>query len=80
MKTIYIEYYSLFREQAGKANESWSTEARSAADLFAELNAAYNFSLPIEKLRVAVDDEFSDWQCPLHEGATVVFLPPVAGG
>jgi len=31
-------------------------------------------------LRVAVNEEFSDWQRPLEDGDRVVFIPPVAGG
>lgn len=80
MKKIHIEYYSLFREQAGKARETVTTGAGTAGELFAELSTAYGFSLPVEQLRVAVNDEFSEWQAPLADGSTIVFLPPVAGG
>lgn len=80
MIKVRVDYYSLFREQAGKDNEFIETSARTPAELYQELGQRYTFSLPQERLRVAVNDEFSDWQLPLTEGATVVFLPPVAGG
>ena len=31
-------------------------------------------------LRVAVNSEFGEWEQPLSEGDSVVFIPPVAGG
>jgi molybdopterin converting factor small subunit len=29
---------------------------------------------------VAINAEFRDWQSPLKDGDSVVFIPPVAGG
>lgn len=80
MKKIHIEYYSLLREQAGKSRETVSTDAETADQLFAELSDAYGFTLPAKQLRVAVNDEFSEWNAPLCDGSTLVFIPPVAGG
>lgn len=31
-------------------------------------------------LRVAVDQVYTGWEAPLHEGAVVAFIPPVSGG
>ena len=31
-------------------------------------------------LRVAVDEVYTGWQAPLHEGSVVAFIPPVSGG
>lgn len=80
MKKIHIEYYSLLREQAGKAQETVTTDAETAGELFTELSEAYGFTLPVKRLRVAVNDEFSEWDTPLGDGSTLVFIPPVAGG
>ena len=33
-----------------------------------------------EHLKVAINTQFGEWDAPLREGDTVVFLPPVAGG
>lgn len=80
MKSIAVEYYSLLREQAGKARETLQTQAGTPAELYSELRARYGFSLQRDRLRVAVDEEFCDWDRALVDGATVVFIPPVAGG
>jgi len=31
-------------------------------------------------LRCAIDQEYADWQAPLHDGAELAFIPPTAGG
>lgn len=80
MKAIDIEYYSLMREQAGKTRETWKTDSGTPAELYQELRSHYGFSLQRDRLRVAVNEEFCDWECKLEDGATVVFIPPVAGG
>jgi molybdopterin converting factor small subunit len=45
-----------------------------------ELRQRHGLALPQSLLRVAVNDEFCDWERPLVEGDRVVFIPPVAGG
>lgn len=80
MTTVHIEYYAILREQAGRDRQTLITEARDLAGLFEQLQLDHGFSLPRSRLRVAMDDAFCDWQAPLHEGARVVFVPPVAGG
>jgi molybdopterin-guanine dinucleotide biosynthesis protein A len=75
-----IQYFALFREQAGKRNETVSTTANTPALLYAELQQRYGFKLAATQLKVAVNNEFCDWQQPLKSGDTVAFIPPVAGG
>jgi molybdopterin synthase sulfur carrier subunit len=48
--------------------------------LYAELQRSHGFTFPAERLSVALNDDFSGWSAPLADGATVVFLPPFAGG
>ena len=80
MKNIQIRYYAILREQAGKSDEALSTEAATPAAVFAELRKRYPFTLDIPQLKVAINAEFRDWQTPLKDGDSLVFIPPVAGG
>jgi molybdopterin converting factor small subunit len=48
--------------------------------LYEQLQRDRGLQLAPQFLRVAINDEFGDWQQPLAEGDTVAFLPPVAGG
>ncbi len=79
-KTVSIQYYAVFREQRGLSSESRVTCARTLRELYAELKSAHGFSLPQERVQVAVGDEFADWDAELLENSAVVFIPPVAGG
>jgi molybdopterin synthase sulfur carrier subunit len=79
-KEISIDYYAVFREQRGLRSERRTTAALTLRDLYAELSAEFGFKLPLERVRVAVADEFAEWDRPLASGDAVVFIPPVAGG
>ena len=79
-QTIRVQYYALLREQAGRSDETLTTSARDARELYAELSQRYPFTLPADMLRVAINAEFGDWSQPLKAGDAVVFIPPVAGG
>jgi molybdopterin-guanine dinucleotide biosynthesis protein A len=80
LRHVTVRYFALLREQAGRSVEQLSTRADTAQELYEELRHRHGLSLAPESLRVAVNEEFSDWKVRLTEGDTVVFLPPVAGG
>jgi molybdenum cofactor guanylyltransferase len=80
LKTLRIQYFALFREQAGRNEETLESTADTPAKLYSELQSRHPFRLLKEQLRVAINTEFCDWQAPLKNGDTIVFIPPVAGG
>ena len=80
MITLTLQYFAQLREQAGAGGEQVDTAAGSLRELYAELVARHGFKLPAEALKVAVNAQFSDWNRPLRDGDTVVFIPPVNGG
>jgi molybdopterin converting factor small subunit len=77
---LKIHYYALMREQAGRSEEMLETLAATPAHLYSELAARYGFTLALNRLKVAVNGEFSDWSRKLAANDAVVFIPPVAGG
>lgn len=79
MAVIRIEYFAVLREHVGRAREDLSTVATTVGELYAELDQRYAFPA-IGRVKVAVNDEFRDWDAPLRDGDFVVFIPPVAGG
>lgn len=79
-KTVNVQYYALLREERGADGETWLTAASNLRQLYGELKDKYKFSLPVERLQVAVNDEFRSWDSSVAEKDTVVFIPPVAGG
>ena len=80
MARVRLKYYAVLREQAGCAGETVETSAADAADLYDELARRHGFSLGRERLKVAVNAEFTGWSRPIADGDEVVFMPPVAGG
>jgi molybdenum cofactor guanylyltransferase len=79
-RRLNVRYFALLREQAGRSMEALQTQARTPQELYRQLQRERGLTLAPQYLRVAVNDEFGDWQQPLAEGDTVAFLPPVAGG
>jgi molybdopterin converting factor subunit 1 len=80
MPTLHIEYFAALREARGCSRETRSAEAGTPAALYEALRAEHGFPLAPDQLRVVVNEAFVPWDTPLHEGDTVVFIPPVAGG
>ncbi len=79
-KTIHIQYFAILREQRGVSEETLTTSATTATELYLELKEIYDFSLSSKVIRVAINNQFCPWETPLRSGDYVVFIPPVAGG
>ena len=77
---INVQYFALFREQAGKRDELIVSVATSPALLYTELQQRYGFTLEMKQLKVAINNEFSEWNAALKQNDRVAFIPPVAGG
>lgn len=77
---IDISYFAILQDERGLSSETVETSAQNPADLYAEVKEAHSLSLTKCKLKVAVNDEFADWDDELKDGDKVVFIPPVAGG
>jgi molybdopterin converting factor subunit 1 len=80
MKNVRVRYFAVLREQRGLAEESLGTEALTAGELYAELRARHGFTLPAERVRAALNDEFASWSATVRDGDVLAFIPPVAGG
>jgi sulfur-carrier protein len=80
MKTIRVCYYAILREARGRSEEVVKTDAGTARELYQELQKLHGFVWPPDKLKVAINDEITNWATALKSGDEVAFLPPVAGG
>lgn len=79
-----VLYFAWVRERIGLAREAIETEAGTVNDLVNELRAreeryAVAFE-DITALRVALDQELSDFDAPLAGVREVAFFPPMTGG
>jgi sulfur-carrier protein len=79
-KTVRVRYFAVLREQRGLDEERVATEAATAGELYEELRKRHRFTLPAERLRVAINDDLKAWATAVRDGDALVFIPPVAGG
>lgn len=80
MITLHVQYFAILREQRGLTEEKLTTAATTPTALYNELRARHKFTLPAERVRAAVNDEFVAADAALRDGDRLVFIPPVAGG
>lgn len=81
---IDVLYFAWVRERIGLPKERLETSAATVAELVEELKsredryaAAFGDT---SSLRVALDQELSDFDAPLEGVREVAFFPPMTGG
>lgn len=79
-KSITLRYFASLQDQTNLGEENITTSLQTYAELYQFLAEKYNFPLAIGQIKVAVNDEFVDLGQSIVDQATVVFIPPVAGG
>ncbi|MBU2959786.1 molybdopterin converting factor subunit 1 [Citreicella sp. C3M06] len=81
---IDVLYFAWVRERIGLPKERIETSATTVADLVAELREReerYEAAFAdLSALRVALDQELSDFDAPLADVREVAFFPPMTGG
>lgn len=77
---VKIKYFAAMREEAGLSEEVVDTVSRTVNELFDELNTKYGFKIEKGILKVAINEEYSNFSNEISELDTIVFIPPVAGG
>ena len=81
---LEILYFAWVRERIGLPKERIDTNAKTVAELVEELKAreeryAVAFA-DISALRVALDQDLSDFSASLEGVREVAFFPPMTGG
>lgn len=81
---IDVLYFAWLRERIGLPKERVETEAATVAALVEELRAreeryALAFA-DLSAVRVALDQELSEFDAPLEGVREVAFFPPMTGG
>ena len=82
--TIDVLYFAWLRERIGLSGETVETQAANVADLVQELSRreeryAAAFA-DLSAVRVAVDQELTDFDAALAGAREVAFFPPMTGG
>jgi len=81
---VEVVYFAWLRERIGVPRERVETSAVTVNDLVAELTArepryAAAFA-DLSAVRVALDQELSEFDAPLSGVREVAFFPPMTGG
>lgn len=81
---LTVLYFAWLRERIGAPREDIETEAATVSDLVADLSArseghALAFA-DLTSLRVALDQELTDFAASLEGVREVAFFPPMTGG
>ncbi|MCR9146066.1 MAG: molybdopterin converting factor subunit 1 [Rhodobacteraceae bacterium] len=79
-----VLYFAWVRERIGHPKDKIDTQAATVRELVEELRGreeryAAAFA-DLEALRVAVDQELTDFDAPLASAREVAFFPPMTGG
>lgn len=79
-----VLYFAWVRERVGRPKDKLETGAETVRDLVNELREkeeryAAAFA-DLDALRVAVDQELTDFDAPLKNAREIAFFPPMTGG
>lgn len=81
---IEVLYFAWVRERIGEPRETVETEAATVMDLIKELRAReprYDLAFSdLKSLRVALDQELTEFDGSLEGVREVAFFPPMTGG
>ena len=81
---MVVLYFAWVRERIGLPREQVESTAATVAELVEELRGReerYEMAFSdLSALRVAVDQELTDFDAPLNGAREVAFFPPMTGG
>ena len=81
---ITVVYFAWLRERIGTGREEIETQAKTVAQLVAELSAQDSYHAAafadLRAVRVAVDQVLCDFDTPIAAAREVAFFPPMTGG
>lgn len=80
MKTVTIRYFALLGPTRGPRVVTYQTEAQTARQLLHEIEANRQVPLDTHIVKATVNNEFVEWDDPIHDGDLITFLPPFSGG
>ena len=77
---IKVIYFAVLRDLAKKKEEQLSVDSTATPkSLYDMLQEKYSFP-DKNTFKVAINDNFTEWNEPLNQQDTIVFIPPVTGG
>ena len=76
--TVHVKYFASLREAIGRNHDDVPfTKKSTVKEIW--MHATQNMQLP-DRLLVAVNQEYADFDKEVNDGDEVAFFPPVTGG
>lgn len=76
--TITVRYFASLRETVGRVEDHLDAgDIRTVADVWARLGVQADMP---ERVLIAVNHEYTDFEHPVKDGDEVALFPPVTGG
>lgn len=79
-KNVTLRYFAMVGPRRGTQTESYQTEAATARALLHEIQKSGHLPLTTNIVKAAINNEFVDWDAPIHDGDEITLLPPFSGG
>ncbi len=74
--SVTVRFFASLREQVGRGE----TRVDAGDGSIPSLWLATTGREPDPHVRVAINQQYADWDCPVADGDEVAFFPPVTGG
>ena len=80
MKNINILFFGKLKETWNASKTNIQTQASSVDELYAELLKTASEEPHKASIKVAINEEFADWDSEITDQDTIALLPPASGG
>jgi molybdopterin converting factor subunit 1 len=80
MKNINILFFGKLKETWNTSKLSLATASHDIESLYLELLKLVSETPHKQSIKVAINDEFVNWNTIINDNDTVAFLPPASGG
>ena len=77
---VRLLYFASLRDAAGRDEDLLETEAATLAQLYEQACELHGFVFARERLRVARNGAFANWDESANDCDEIAFIPPVSGG
>ena len=80
MKTLQILFFGKLKEHWESNKFTLETDCKDIESLYSELLKSSLEPPHKASIKVAINDEFVDWNTAIKNNDTIAFLPPASGG
>lgn len=80
MKNITILFFGKLKEVWGTNSKEFTSNTENIESLYSELLESASEEPHKASIKVAINDEFAEWNTTINDGDTIAFLPPASGG